>query len=99
MVSHRKRTENIARVVSFMRMSLATLRTTKTDSSCFKDVITPRVTLHFLILSISVRYVDDNDVVETLLSRIAVARAIKVRSAAAYISCHDYNDRNFRTDE
>jgi len=79
MVSHRERlrTKNIARVASFMRMSLATLRT-RTDSSCFKDVITPRVTLHFLILSISVRYVDDNDVVETLLSRIAVARAIKV---------------------
>lgn len=76
MVSHGERlwTENIARVVSFMRMSLATLRTTRTDSSCFKlFIIEMEIMLHFLILSIPARYVDDNDVVETLLSGIVVA--------------------------
>lgn len=86
-----------------MRMSLATLRTVRTDSSCFKDVITEtETTLHFLILSIPARYVDDNDLVETLLSGSAVAprtTAIKVRTAAAHISCHGYNAHNFRTGE
>lgn len=59
-------------------------------SSCFKNVITRG--LHFLILSIPARYVDDNDLVETLLSGSAVAphtTAIKVHPAAAHISCHN----------
>lgn len=60
-------------------------------SGCFKNVITED-TAALSYISISARYVDDNDLVETLLSGSALAphtTAIKVRPAAAHISCHN----------
>lgn len=76
----------------FMRISLATLHTARKDFRVVLRMLLPGGGLHFLISFIPARYVDDNDLVETLLSGSAVAShtmAIKVHPAAAHISCHN----------